>query len=171
MYVPDEPRLPRVGERRDTAFARCGRGRLRRTRLRERLPFRRRRDAALTRTPSRSVLRRHDSQSRASVIFRHALRAIAYTLAVGKREMLSGRAELAKEEYATTWQEEVKDQPQAQRGGEPQVECGAQDEARGAFARGRSTQDQRPKDGFSEGRGETKREEDGPQREAEHGRP
>jgi hypothetical protein len=84
--------------------------------------------------------------------------------------MISGRAELAKEEYATTWQEEVKDQPQAQRGGEPQIERGAQDEARGAFARGRLTQAQRPQDGFPEGRGETKREEDGPKHEAAHRR-
>jgi hypothetical protein len=95
-----------------------------------------------------------------------ALRAIAYTLAVGKREMISGRAELAKEEYATTWQEEVKEQPQAQRGGEPQVECGAQDEARARIA-----QDQRPQDGFPEGRRKTKREEDGAKREAEYRRP
>ena len=45
------------------------------------------------------------------MFFRHcAPRNRVYTR-VGEREMISGRAELAKEEYATTWQEEVKDQP------------------------------------------------------------
>src|SRR5207249_2832266 len=107
----DQLRLPRVGWRRDTSFARCGGGRLRRPRLRERLPLRRRRNAALAWTLRRSALGRHDSQFRASVFFRHcAPRNRVYT-PVGKREMISGRAELAKEEYATTWQEEVKEQP------------------------------------------------------------
>ena len=81
--------------------------------------------------------------------------------------MISGRAELAKEEYATTWQEEVKGQPQAERG-EPEVGRGAQDEAQCAFARRRIPQDQRPQGGFPEECGEASSEEDC---EAPHRRP
>jgi hypothetical protein len=78
--------------------------------------------------------------------------------------MIIGRAELAKEEYATTWQETVKDQPQAQRGREPQIRCGAQHQAHGAFACGRITQEQRPKNGLSEERRTARREEDSAKR-------
>jgi hypothetical protein len=96
--------------------------------------------------------------------------------------MISGRAELAKEEYATTWQEEGKVHPQAQRRGKPQGNCGAHDEEQRAFPRKRITEDsitqedsitedRRSKNGFSQGRRETDCHEDSAQREAGDCRP
>ncbi len=76
------------------------------------------------------------------------------------------RAGLAKEEYATTWQEEIEGKPQAKRGSQPQDQRGAEDEAHGTFACRCLTKDRRAQDGdpseadreaHREARGEAKR--------------
>jgi hypothetical protein len=53
------------------------------------------------------------------------------------------RAGLAKEEYATTWQEENEGKPQAKRVPQPQDQRGAEDEGHGTFACRCLTKDQR----------------------------
>jgi len=57
------------------------------------------------------------------------------------------RAGLAKEAYATTWQEENEGKPQAKRVPQPQDQRGAEDEAHGTFACRCRTKDQRAQDG------------------------
>jgi len=59
------------------------------------------------------------------------------------------RAGLAKEEYATTWQEENEGKPQAKRVPQPQDQRGAEDEAHGTFACRCLAKDQRAQDGDS----------------------
>ena len=58
----------------------------------------------------------------------------------------SMRAGLAKEEYATTWQEENEGKPQAKRVPQPQDQRGAEDEAHGTFACRCLTKDERAQD-------------------------
>ena len=73
---------------------------------------------------------------------------------------------LAKEEYATTWQEEVKGKPQAKRVRQPQGQRGSENDARSRLPRGRVTEDERAQErrsqdgGLQEGRGETRREQE-----------
>jgi hypothetical protein len=63
------------------------------------------------------------------------------------------RAELAKEEYATTWQEEEQGEPQTRRLAQPEDDGGAQREALDARAYRRVTQNQRTKERGSKGCG------------------
>jgi hypothetical protein len=52
------------------------------------------------------------------------------------------RVELAKEEYATTWQEEEQGEPQKERVARPEIHRGAQRKALDRLARTRVTQDE-----------------------------
>jgi hypothetical protein len=68
------------------------------------------------------------------------------------------RAELAKEEYATTWQEEEQGEPQKERVSRPQVHRRPQRKALdplNTLARTRVTQDQCTKERGSKGTGQT----------------
>jgi hypothetical protein len=56
------------------------------------------------------------------------------------------RAELAKEEYATTWQEEEQGEPQEDRGPRPEVHCRAQRKALDTLACPRGAEDKRAKE-------------------------
>jgi hypothetical protein len=84
---------------------------------------------------------------------------------------------LAKEEYATTWQEEVKGKPQAKRVQQPQDQRGAENQARSRLPRGRVTEDERAEErrsqdgGPPEGRYETRREQERAQHQAQRRQP
>jgi hypothetical protein len=74
------------------------------------------------------------------------------------------RAELAKEEYATTWQEEEQGEPQEERVPRPEIHCRAQRQALDTLACTRVAQDKRAKGRGSKGSGQT-------QHQAERGEP
>ena len=63
------------------------------------------------------------------------------------------RAELAKEEYATTWQEEEQGEPQEERGPRPEIHRRPQRKALVTLARRRLTQDECTKERGSKERG------------------
>jgi len=68
---------------------------------------------------------------------------------------LSLRAELAKEEYATTWQEEEQGEPQEERFPRPEIHGRAQRKALDTLACRRVAQDKRAKGCGSKGSGQT----------------
>jgi hypothetical protein len=70
------------------------------------------------------------------------------------------RAELAKEEYATTWQEEEQGEPQKERVPRSEIHRRAQGKALDTLACTRVTQDKRTKERGSKGSGQTRHEAD-----------
>jgi len=95
-------------------------------------------------------------------------RSIAYTLASreGFRSLIPDtsylkpylRAELAKEEYATTWQKEEQGEPQEERGPRPKIHCRAERKALDTLACPRVAQDKREKGSGSKRSGQTQHE-------------
>src|SRR5262245_51564083 len=115
MYVTNQLWSARVRQRGDAPLGRWRGDRLRPSRLRQRIPARRAWHAALRRNPAD--------------FFHHcfALDRV-YTRSRGFLKPYL-RAELAKEEYATTWQEEEQGEPQEERVPRPQVHGRAQRKA------------------------------------------
>jgi len=151
MYIGHQSRSARVRRRGDAPLRRWYGDRLRRSRLRERRATRRARHASFRRDPADffrhcAVLDRvytaSDYYRRQEAGGRHppatcpllpATLICGQPIRVARRSL---RAELAKEEYATTWQEEEQGEPQEERVGRPKIRRRPQRKALDPVARG-----------------------------------
>jgi hypothetical protein len=151
MNIANDAWSARIGPRSDAALGRCSGDRLWWAGLRQRVPAWRPRHATLWRDPA--------------VFFHHrATLDRVYTASAKNPDTGWVRAELAKEEYATTWQEEEQGQPQEERVSRAEIHRRAKRQALDTLACRRVAQDQRakrcgPQERGSEGIGQTQHQE------------